>query len=80
MHACDYRYLWRLEVLGFSGVGIYRRLCTFQHGCWKLNSGPLKEQYIPLTSEISLQPLIDFSRKRAEIYSRDPPATLVALI
>lgn len=30
--------------------------CEPPHGCWELNSGPLKEQRIPLTTEPSLQP------------------------
>jgi len=30
--------------------------CQPPHGCWKLNSGPLEEQSVLLTSEPSLQP------------------------
>jgi hypothetical protein len=29
-------------------------------GCWELNSGPLEEQSLLLTSEPSLQPCIEF--------------------
>ena len=31
--------------------------CEPPCGCWELNSGPLEEQAMPLTSEPSLQPL-----------------------
>jgi len=30
--------------------------CEPPYGCWELNSGPLKEQLVLLTSEPSLQP------------------------
>ena len=30
--------------------------CEPPSGCWELNSGPLEEQPVPLTSEPSLQP------------------------
>lgn len=31
-----------------------------QHGCWELNSGPLKEHYPSLTTEPSLQSIREF--------------------
>ena len=34
--------------------------CEPPCGCWELNSGPLEEQAMLLTSEPSLQPLIVF--------------------
>ena len=30
--------------------------CESSYGCWKLNSGPLEEQSVLLTAELSLQP------------------------
>ena len=35
--------------------------CEPSCGCWELNSGPLEEQAMLLTSEPSLQPLSSFS-------------------
>jgi hypothetical protein len=32
--------------------------CESPWGCWELNSGPLKEQSVLLTSETALQPLL----------------------
>ena len=32
--------------------------CEPPCGCWKLNSGPLEEQSVLLTAELSLQPLL----------------------
>lgn len=32
--------------------------CGLPHGCWELNLGPLKEQPMPLTAGLSLQPII----------------------
>jgi len=31
-------------------------VCEPPCGCWELNSGPLKEQVVLLTTELSLQP------------------------
>ena len=35
--------------------------CESSCGCWELNSGPLEEQPVRLTSEPSLQPLLPFT-------------------
>ena len=42
--------------------------CEPPCGCWELNSGPLEEQAMILTSEPSLQPLyIYFSQERVPL-------------
>lgn len=40
--------------------------CEPPCGCWELNSGPLEEQSVPLSSESSLQPTFLFSNERQE--------------
>ena len=35
---------------------IYPDDCSLPHGCWESNQGPLKEQPVLLTTEVSLQP------------------------
>jgi hypothetical protein len=39
--------------------------CEPPCGCWDLNSGPLEEQSVLLTTESSLQPLVPSSLERA---------------
>ena len=49
--------------------------CELPCGCWELNSGPLEEQAILLTSEPSLQPLFSFFRDRVSLYIPVCPET-----
>ena len=46
-------------------VFMHRRHCEPTCGCWELNSGPLEEQTVLLTSEPSLQPKLGDSYGRA---------------
>ena len=45
-------------------------------GCWDLNSGPLEEQSVLLTSEASLQPNIFFFRVNVSLCSPGYPGTM----
>jgi hypothetical protein len=39
-----------------EGIGAITDGCEPPYGCWELNSGPLEEQLVLLTTEPSLQP------------------------
>ncbi|CAO2635553.1 hypothetical protein LEMLEM_LOCUS23157, partial [Lemmus lemmus] len=41
--------------------------CEPPYGCWKLNSGPLEEQPVLLTTEHLSSPQIDFFKKSFKI-------------
>jgi hypothetical protein len=49
--------------------------CEPPCGCWKLNSGPLEEQSVLLTTEPSLQPLVLFFERGFLLYSPGCPGT-----
>lgn len=40
------------------GSWYYRWLLATQCGCWELSSGPLQEQHMLLTSELSITPAL----------------------
>jgi hypothetical protein len=44
--------------------------CEQPCGCWELNSGPLEEQSVLLTTEPSLQPGIVFKTRRRKLYQQ----------
>jgi hypothetical protein len=41
--------------------------CEPPCGCWELNSGPLEEQLVLLTSELYLQPLITILKEEGGV-------------
>lgn len=59
LHVCLYEGV-RLPGTGASDS------CELPCGCWKPNSGPLKDQQALPTTEPSLQPLILFFKRRKE--------------
>ena len=62
---CVYCPLKPEEGVRTSGTGVMDG-CRLPCGCWELNSGPLEEQPVLLTTEPSLQPQksVFFNRKQ----------------
>ena len=44
-----------------EGIGSPLQIIVSHHGCWELNSEPLEEQSVLLTTEPSLQPVVGLS-------------------
>ena len=66
MHVCVYVHCVLEEIIRSSGPGVtedYELPC----GCWELNSGPLQEQQVLLTTEPPFQPPV-FSKLKHYIY------------
>jgi hypothetical protein len=57
MATCYHFHVRVWEGVGCPGTGVTGS-CELPHGCWELNPGPLKEQLVLLTTELSPQPLV----------------------
>jgi hypothetical protein len=56
-----YLYEYTVALLRDTRIDPITDGCELPCGCWELNSGPLEEQSVLLTSEASLQPCIGSS-------------------